>query len=360
MRSMRFNAVAFALCAAPVSAQSFNLDFGDSASGPSPTYAAAGLPGYWNALLADTTPDYILKDLAGNTTNVHFHQVGGFVLPPTSDASVSGDDALLLNDGLITHNPSLDSCFYFYGLAPGNYELITYAWRPNDPTMMAKSFVDNTPGLEISGGAWPGMHVHGVTYARHVVTVTASGFMGPHSGLAAGASTVVGAVCNGMQLRKLDPHPTFCFGDGTGVSCPCGNTGGAGNGCSNSIVAAGAHLGGNGVASVTADTLVLSGTGMPNSSVLYFQGTLQQSGGQGFAFGDGLRCAGGFVLRLGTKINSANASIYPAFGDTPISIRGAIPAGGATRTYQAWYRNTTGPCGSGFNLTNGVQVTWTP
>ena len=84
------------------------------------------------------------------------------------------------------------------------------------------------------------------------------------------------------------------------------------------------------------------------------------SGGQGTTFGDGLRCAGGFVLRLGTKINSANSSIYPAFGDTPISIRGAIPATGATRTYQAWYRNTSGPCASGYNLTNGVLVTWTP
>ena len=152
----------------------------------------------------------------------------------------------------------------------------------------------------------------------------------------------------------------FCFGDGSATACPCGNAGNAGNGCANSIVAAGGHLGGEGAASVSSDTFVLTGSGMPNSSVLYFQGTTQANGGLGTVFGDGLRCAAGSVIRLGTKTNSSNGSMYPAPGDIPISIKGAIPAGGGTRTYQAWYRNTTGPCGSGFNLTNGVQVTWVP
>jgi hypothetical protein len=152
----------------------------------------------------------------------------------------------------------------------------------------------------------------------------------------------------------------FCFGDGTGGPCPCGNNGAAGNGCSNSIVAAGGHLSAAGVASVTADTLVLAGSGMPDASVLYFQGTTQVNGGLGNAFGDGLRCAGGTDIRLGRKNNSGNGSTYPAVGDLPISIKGMIPTGGAVRTYQAWYRNAAGPCGSAYNLTNGVQVTWAP
>jgi hypothetical protein len=153
---------------------------------------------------------------------------------------------------------------------------------------------------------------------------------------------------------------TYCFGDGTGSACPCGNDGSAGNGCANSIVTAGGHLYGNGSASITSDTFVLNGSGMPNSSVLYFQGTAQVNGGAGTAFGDGLRCAGGSVIRIGTKINAMNSSTYPATGDIPISVKGAIPASGGTRTYQAWYRNNTGSCGSGFNLTNGAQVTWVP
>jgi hypothetical protein len=94
--------------------------------------------------------------------------------------------------------------------------------------------------------------------------------------------------------------------------------------------------------------------------VIYLQGTLQANGGNGSVLGDGLRCVGGSLVRLGTKINSSNGSTYPGSGDLPISIRGALPPGGGTRTYQAWYRNPSGPCGSGSNLTNGVQVTWVP
>jgi hypothetical protein len=31
---------------------------------------------------------------------------------------------------------------------------------------------------------------------------------------------------------------------------------------------------------------------------------------------------------------------------------------GQTVYFQGWYRNVQGPCGSGFNLTNGLQVTF--
>jgi hypothetical protein len=99
-----------------------------------------------------------------------------------------------------------------------------------------------------------------------------------------------------------------------------------------------------------------------NSSALYFQGTSQLGGGTGTVFGDGLRCAGGTIVRLGTKLNSSGASSYGGpGGDTPISVRGLIPAGGGTRTYQVWYRNAAAFCTSStFNLTNGVEISWVP
>src|SRR5258706_3686333 len=200
MNSRLLAIAASVACATPLSAQSFNLDFGEATATPSSSYAAAGLPGYWNGIRADGWVDYVLMDLSGTLTTVHFQQSGAVGPILETDPSVSGDDALLMNDGLITYTYGVDSCFYFNGLQPGVYELITYAWRPNHPALMASSHVDNTPGVEISGGAWPGAHVHGVTYAREIVTVTASGFMGPHSGLAAGSAPVVGAVCNGIQL----------------------------------------------------------------------------------------------------------------------------------------------------------------
>ncbi|MBL8861061.1 MAG: hypothetical protein JNK02_03535 [Planctomycetes bacterium] len=156
------------------------------------------------------------------------------------------------------------------------------------------------------------------------------------------------------------PITAFCFGDGTGAACPCGNVGAAGNGCASSVNPSGANLAGSGVASISADTLVLTGTGMPNSSALYFQGTSQAGGGLGVVFGDGLRCAGGSIIRLGTKNNVAGTSQYPAVGDTSISVRGLNVAGNV-RTYQCWYRNAAAFCTPDtFNLTNGLQTTWAP
>ncbi len=40
---------------------------------------------------------------------------------------------------------------------------------------------------------------------------------------------------------------------------------------------------------------------------------------------------------------------------------GAGLATGDIGLYQYWYRNPAGsPCGAGFNLTNGLEITWTP
>jgi hypothetical protein len=122
--------------------------------------------------------------------------------------------------------------------------------------------------------------------------------------------------------------------------------------------ALGGHLAASGLPSVSNDTVVLAGSGMPDSSALYFQGTTRQAGGVGTVFGDGLRCAGGAVTRLGTKGNATGASQYPESGDPLVSVRGGLAAGDV-RTYQCWYRNAAAFCtASTFNLTNGVQVVW--
>ncbi len=173
------------------------------------------------------------------------------------------------------------------------------------------------------------------------------------------ASVVVG---NGRGIDFSPSQPAgapYCFGD-AGL-CPCATGGNPGKGCPNSLAPGGARLWTSGVASIAADTLSLDGRFMPASSALYFQGTLQLNNGLGTAFGDGLRCAGGSVIRLGTKVNSAaGSSRYPSAGDLPVGVRGQCVAG-ATRTYQVWYRNAAAFCTpSTFNLTNGVQVAWAP
>ncbi len=151
----------------------------------------------------------------------------------------------------------------------------------------------------------------------------------------------------------------YCFGDGSGTACPCGNASSVGDqaGCLSSLGMGGKIIA-NGVASLSGDTIVLAGTQMSNSSALYFQGTTQSSAGAGAIFGDGLRCAGGSIVRLRSVVNVAGASQYPAAGDPSVSVRGAVSAPG-TRTYQIWYRNAAPFCTpSTFNLTNGLEIVW--
>jgi hypothetical protein len=154
----------------------------------------------------------------------------------------------------------------------------------------------------------------------------------------------------------------YCLGDGTGTACPCGNNSVAGNdeGCLNSL-GTGGLLTISGASSISADTLVLLGNGMPDSSALYFQGTGTVNGGLGNVFGDGLRCVGGTVVRLTVTTNLLGTSQYPGAGDPPVSVKGNVVAAGQ-RYYQIWYRNAdpTFCTANTFNLTGGYQVVWTP
>jgi hypothetical protein len=165
----------------------------------------------------------------------------------------------------------------------------------------------------------------------------------------------------GAANPGCDPGVGFCSGDGSAAPCPCDNQSAAGSG------AGCLHSGGNGglltaggSSSLAHDSVVLYGTQMLNSSALYFQGTIQVNGGEGAAFGDGLRCAGGTVNRLGVKPNSGGASQYPVGNDAKISVKGAIASPG-TRTYQVWFRNAAPYCNpETFNLTNGLSIVWVP
>ncbi|MCY2958988.1 MAG: hypothetical protein NTY35_02395 [Planctomycetota bacterium] len=192
------------------------------------------------------------------------------------------------------------------------------------------------------------------------------------SDISADGRTIVGQArtpggCEQAFCVRLPPDPaapaTICAGDGAAgaAPCPCGNNGTAGNGCGNSVNPAGARLAAIGQPRLAADSLQLLGSGMPDAPALYFQGTTQLGGGAGVAFGDGLRCAGGTIVRLRTRQNTGGSSIVPVVSEPPLSVMGTVPAGGGTRIYQVWYRNSAAFCTpSGFNLTNGITVIWTP
>jgi hypothetical protein len=153
----------------------------------------------------------------------------------------------------------------------------------------------------------------------------------------------------------------YCFGDGSGMLCPCANDNiGAGTGCLNSR-GSGGQLAVGGSASLSADRLALWASGMPDRTAVFFQGTTELAGGMGVWLGDGLQCVGGRLIRLGTKVNSAGASHYPARGDASVSVQGGMLAPGEL-DYQVWYRDVDPSfcTRSTFNLTNAIHVTWGP
>ena len=102
--------------------------------------------------------------------------------------------------------------------------------------------------------------------------------------------------------------------------------------------------------------MTLTGVGLdPGKPGLYFQGNNRVAGGAGVHFGDGLRCAGGAVIRLQVRMANDKGE-----SQTTVSIaeKGMVQPGDVKR-YQLWYRNPdTTVCGSGFNLSNGYELTW--
>jgi hypothetical protein len=146
----------------------------------------------------------------------------------------------------------------------------------------------------------------------------------------------------------------YCTGDGSGTSCPCANWGGQGTGCANST-GFGGVLSSGGAPSVLSSTLSLQASQLaPGGLGIFFQGKNTINSGMGRMFGDGLRCAGGAAVRL--QVVMADAS-----GDSSTNVNiGAVSGAvaGDTRRYQFWYLDALSPCGSGFNLTNAVEVVW--
>lgn len=154
----------------------------------------------------------------------------------------------------------------------------------------------------------------------------------------------------------LDPTTAYCFGDGSGAPCTCGNVGASDAGCANSA-GLGARATAGGSASLALDSLVVIGAGLPATQpALLFAGLNAVNGGLGVPFGDGLRCAGGGLQRLG--IRTASATGTALWGPGLLSGLGA--SSGDTRYLQLWYRDPVGPCGSGFNLSNGLSLTLVP
>lgn len=149
---------------------------------------------------------------------------------------------------------------------------------------------------------------------------------------------------------------SFCSGDGSGATCPCGAVGAPGAGCPTSL-GAGAVLSAAGSASLLANDLTFQASGvLPGQSATLFVGDNALNGGAGTPFGDGLRCAGGNLRRLGLQVADSfgNASWGPA-----LAAQGGWSAGDLRR-FQVGFRDPANTCGNSFNLTQGIEVRFGP
>ena len=96
---------------------------------------------------------------------------------------------------------------------------------------------------------------------------------------------------------------------------------------------------------------------MANNFGIFFGADNQVNGGNGNSLNDGLRCAGGGLVRLiPPTMATGNQMALPS----PVQTLDTGAASGVIRRYQYWFRTPSGPCGQMANLTNGLEIVWTP
>jgi hypothetical protein len=356
----------------PAIGQALNVDVGDNplpADIPSSALgAAAAQAGVWNPVSAypGTTP---LVGLGGAATGASITCIGAGYPLDFDNAGTSGDDEKLMDD---FSDPTPSSTWRIDGLAPGNYRLFTYAWAPDSSAYLSNvDVLGSVDAAQVVGGAWPAGYALGVTHAVH------------HVSIASGSSIIVTisvwtgyASVNGFQVVPDAVGTSFCVPGGGVMACACGNPNGAGVGCANTG-SAGASLSAAGSASLAADavdpgSVALTGTDMlAGQTCIFLQGDALLASGT--TFGAGIRCADGLLFRLYTKsiLGLGGTKTAPEASDRSISNRsadlGTAIASGATRYYQAYYRDPTlanpgGSCPSNatFNISSGRILTWGP
>jgi len=109
-----------------------------------------------------------------------------------------------------------------------------------------------------------------------------------------------------------------------------------------------------GSSSVSANNLELRAAPVPNRIGLFYYGPNQIQ----LAFGDGLRCVGGTVARLAVHNAAANTLVHSL--DVTVSPNSAtIITTGSTWNFQCWFLDPSAG-GAGFNLSDGLEVQFTP
>jgi hypothetical protein len=237
-----------------------------------------------------------------------------------------------------------------------------YGTSTSDYDIWVSSFAPFGSGLEVTE-AHRSLDFSGLPSARPDIAALRSS--GAINSTRFGVSWDTGSssahdVYGGLYDRPIGGvYVPFCFGDGSGLACPCGNSGAPQSGCANSQIASGASLVAAGDAQSTgADSMVFTVGGVPsNVTCTLFQGTSTNT----IPFGDGVRCVSGTQVRIRTKFATGNTASWPTGSEAQVSVTGLVPFGGARRYYQVNYRNSASFCTAAtFNISSGLNVLWLP
>ena len=190
--------------------QAFNVDYGSmfDQTAPSDSYgAAADQPGFWNDLPGFEFMPIALADVDGNVGKVTVLDAGGNAPFGFPNPKTIGDDGALMDDALDLGADSQD-VFVIAGLAPGTYEVYTYAWAPDSPSYITGVSVNDGP-TSLVGGDWQGKHAIGFSYAMDTVTIKDG------EPIEIATSTVISfATLNGFQVKPLGGCAPDCNADG--------------------------------------------------------------------------------------------------------------------------------------------------
>jgi hypothetical protein len=158
-----------------------------------------------------------------------------------------------------------------------------------------------------------------------------------------------------ITLQLTSAVPSFCdASDGSLASCPCGNAGNPDTGCDIQQGTGGVGLGLVAQQTTPQNRVTWQGSGFPAGStptaIVIRAPALD--GAAPVLFGDGLRCIGTPLVRLGAAF---------AVGGTSTHTHGhGAGAGSGDAHYQLWFRNTPAMfcTPDAFNLSNGRTLTW--
>ncbi len=335
--------VAFALLlTANADAQNINVDF--SSYNPQPSNAlgaGAAQSGTWNHMIGGTSGP--LVDTAGATvaTVITASTAAGWSFGSNNPITV-GDDELLLDGG---HDGSVT--LTISALQNGVYDVYSYAWAPDAPTIYVTSV--DVPGSinpiqNVGGFDFTGVYLQGQQYAKHRITVTGGSLTIAFLEVASFATE------NGLQLDYLTALPTlYCTAKTNSLGCV-------------------PMIGFAGVSSATAG----SGFTLSTLTVINHEPGLylySNAGQAALPFQGGLRCVN-VRLRRAIPLNSGgnsapndcsgayvldfNAFAVGALGGTPAAY---LTVPGTVVDVQCWGHDPGFPAPNNTTLSNALEFT---